>query len=388
MEFLTNFLGSLTSKLPGVIGAVVVLFVGLIVAGMVGRLVTRLLAKTTLDNKILGKANLSVKPEEAVGKLVYYLLVLMVLMAVLEMLGISNVLEPLKNMAGKFFAFVPNVIAAGVIGYAGYILATIVSSLVTASAEFFTKLSARFGFSSEVNLIGIVRQVVFIVVFIPILIAALDALNITAISEPAKAMLSTFINAIPNIIATVLIIGAFFIGGKYVSTLLKDVLSSLSVDSLGDKLGLGGMFGSSFKLSKLIADLAFFFIVLTGVMTGIDKLGFTQLTVILNTVLEISGKLVFGLAIMAVGTFASNIIFNALAKSEDSKFMASIARVAALSLFLAMGLRAMGIANDIVNLAFGLLLGAVSVAIAVAFGIGGKETAGRIWSDFYNKIKK
>lgn len=388
MEFLTNFLSTLTSKLPGVIGAIVVLFIGLIVAGAVGRLVTRLLAKTSLDNKILGKANLTVKPEEAVGKLVYYFLVLMVLMAVLEMLGISNVLEPLKTMASKFFAFIPNVIAAGVIGYAGYILATIVSSLVTTSAEFFTRLSAKFGFSSEINLLGIVRQVVFIIIFIPILIAALDALNITAISEPAKAMLSTLIDSIPNIIATVLIVGAFYIGGKYVSVLLKDVLKSLNVDGLGDKLGLGNMFGSSFKLSKLTADLAFFFIILTGVMTGIDKLGFSQLTTILNSVLEISGKLVFGLAIMAVGTFASNIIFNALAKSEDSKFMASIARVAALSLFLAMGLRAMGIANDIVNLAFGLLLGAVAVAIAVAFGIGGKETAGRIWSDFYNKIKK
>lgn len=388
MEFLTNFLNNLTSKLPGVIGAVIVLFLGLIIAGAVGRLVTRLLRKTTIDNKIINKANLSVRPEEAIGKLVYYFLVLMVLMAVLEMLGISHVLDPLKNMADKFFAFIPNVIAAGVIGYAGYILATVVSSLVATGTEFFANLSKRFGFSTEINLLGIVRQIVFIIVFIPILIAALDALNITAISEPAKAMLSTLINSIPNIIATVLIIGAFFIGGKYVSTLLKDVLSSLNVDNLGNKLSLNAMFGESFRLSKLVADLAFFFIILAGVMTGIDKLGFSQLTGILNSVLEISGKLVFGLAIMAVGTFASNLVFNALAKSEDSRFMASIARVAALSLFLAMGLRAMGIANEIVNMAFGLLLGAVAVAIAVAFGIGGKETAGRIWSDFYNKIKK
>ena len=55
----------------------------------------------------------------------------------------------------------------------------------------------------------------------------------------------------------------------------------------------------------------------------------------------------------------------------------AVARGAILGLVLAMGLRAMGIADDIVNLAFGLTLGAVAVALALSFGLGGREAAGR-----------
>lgn len=388
MELLTNFLNNISTHLPGVLGALVVLFVGLIIASGVRRLVVKLLHKTNLDNRLLGSTSTLTKPEEAVGNLVYYLMVLMVLMIVLEMMGVSNVLDPLKNMAGKFLSFVPNVIGACVIAYVGYILATLVSNLLTLSTSFFDKFTSKVRLPNEINLIGIIRQVVFLFIFIPILIAALDALNISSISEPAKGMLNTLINAVPNIIAAALIITAFYLGGKYVSHLLEDILESTNANSLADKMRLNVMFGESFRLSKFVGSLAFFFIMFGGVVTGIEKLGFGQLTHILNMVMQVSGQIVFGLAIMVVGTFASNLIFNALAKGENNQFMASIAKVAAMSLFLAIGLRAMGIADDIVNMAFGLLLGAVAIAIAVAFGIGGRETAGKFWSDFYDRLKK
>jgi hypothetical protein len=388
MELLTNFLNNISTHLPGVLGALVVLFVGLIISSGVRRLVIKLLHKTNLDNRLLGSTSTMTKPEEAVGNLVYYLMVLMVLMIVLEMMGVSNVLDPLKNMAGKFLSFVPNVIGAGVIAYVGYILATLVSNLLTLSTSFFDKFTSKVRLPNEINLIGIIRQVVFLFIFIPILIAALDALNISSISEPAKIMLNTLINAVPNIIAATLIITAFYLGGKYISHLLEDILASTNANGLAEKMRMNVMFGESFSLSKFVGGLAFFFIMFGGVVTGIEKLGFGQLTHILNMVMQISGQIVFGLAIMLVGTFASNLIFNALAKGENNQFMASIAKVAAMSLFLAIGLRAMGIADDIVNMAFGLLLGAVAVAIAVAFGIGGRETAGKFWSDFYDRLKK
>ena len=53
-----------------------------------------------------------------------------------------------------------------------------------------------------------------------------------------------------------------------------------------------------------------------------------------------------------------------------------------------MGLRAMGIADSIVNLAFGLTLGAIAVAFALAFGLGGREAAGRLMSRWLDKIDK
>ena len=43
-----------------------------------------------------------------------------------------------------------------------------------------------------------------------------------------------------------------------------------------------------------------------------------------------------------------------------------------------MALRQMGLANENVDLAFGLTLGAIAVAVALAFGLGGRETAARM----------
>jgi hypothetical protein len=53
-----------------------------------------------------------------------------------------------------------------------------------------------------------------------------------------------------------------------------------------------------------------------------------------------------------------------------------------------MGLRQMGIANDIVNLAFGLLLGAIAVAVALAFGLGARDIAGAEVSRWVKELRE
>ena len=52
-----------------------------------------------------------------------------------------------------------------------------------------------------------------------------------------------------------------------------------------------------------------------------------------------------------------------------------------------MALRQMGLANEIINMAFGLILGAFAVAAAIAFGIGGKEIAAKKLNQWNESIK-
>lgn len=65
------------------------------------------------------------------------------------------------------------------------------------------------------------------------------------------------------------------------------------------------------------------------------------------------------------------------AGGSQANFTATLARVAILVLTTAMALRQLGVANDIVNMAFGIMLGALGVAAALAFGLGSREIAGR-----------
>ncbi|HEY9658863.1 MAG TPA: hypothetical protein V6C65_10455, partial [Allocoleopsis sp.] len=74
-----------------------------------------------------------------------------------------------------------------------------------------------------------------------------------------------------------------------------------------------------------------------------------------------------------LATLAYNLITSS--GGRQAQILGQTARVAIIALVSAMALQQMGIASNIVNLAFGLLVGAIAVAIALAFGLGGRDVA-------------
>lgn len=395
--FLQMDIGSLVARLTETLGpqlmtaakAILIYLIGSWIARTVSKLVKGALSKSQLDNKLFqGKAVGGASPEAFISKIVYYLLLVIVLMIVLETLGIHNVLDPLKSMVGEFFNYIPNIIGAGIIGFAGYLIANIVSELVGAGGGALEKYSNKLGLKENMDISGILKKIVFLFIFVPILIAALDVLNIEAISGPAKDVLGSFMSAIPNIFLAAVILGVFYFVGRFVTTFLYDLLKGLGTDDYSQKLGISGMIGETTSLSNIASKLAFFFIMFTGVITAMNKLGFASLSGLLNNLLEMSGQIFFGLVILVVGNWISNLAYTTMSKSKDGEFVASLARYAILALFLAIALNTMGIAGNIVNLAFGLTLGAIAVAVALSFGLGGREAAGKTMEDILARFRK
>lgn len=392
MEYLENLTKSLStqfgSKLPGILGALVVLIIGFFIAKMVKKIVEKLMAKTAIDEKIGQKMQTSVRIDKFIAKLVYYLIVLFTLVIVLDLLGAGDVLAPLQDMLSKFLGYIPNIILAGILTFAGYIIASIVSEATGFLSERLEGFGKKMGMDSgSMDLSKIVKQIVFIIIFIPILIMALDALNMSAISDPAKEILSTMMNAIPNIIFAVVIIGVCYIIGKYAVAIVTDLLRNLGLDDLSSKMGLNKMIGDT-SLSGLIGSLAMFFIMFMGVISAADKLELTQVQDILNNVMNIAGKVFFGMIILMAGIFISNLVSDMLSKSQGNSYLTPVAKFAIMGIFLAFALHTMGIAESIVNLAFGLTLGSVAIAFALSFGLGGREAAGKQMDKFFNKFDK
>lgn len=385
---LESMLGKLGGALPTIVAALLILLIGYFIAKLLQRLTYKLLNKTGLDNRIASTTGGGIKPERALSQLVYYIVMVMVLLAALDLLGINSIMDPLNGMVHNFLGFIPNIVAAALIGFIGYVIAKIASSLVGMAAGFLEGLSKKAGLSSELNLTNILQNVVFIIVFIPLLIAALDALKLDAITEPLKGMLETFIGAIPKIIAAVLIIGLFYIGGKFITGLLKSLLESMGTDKLADRLELSGIIGENTSMSALLANVAFFFIMFIGIITGVERLGFDRLDGILAQIFELTGQIGFGLVILALGNYLANLAYKTMSSGRSDTFIASISRIVILGLFLAISLRTMGIADNIVELAFGLTLGAVAVAVALSFGLGGREAAGEQMKRILEKFNK
>ncbi len=387
MDYLDNIYQSLSSSLgnylPNTIGAILILIIGIFIAKFLKKLITRLVAKTGLDSSLKGN---KVILSKLIGKLAYFLLMIIVFMLALEKLGMTNVLEPLKTMLNGFLGFVPNIIGAGLVGYIGYMLANVVSELVGLSGESIQKFVPKFKLPENIDLVGILKKLVFIFIFIPLLIAALNILNMDAISGPATDMLSAFFEAIPKVLLAVIILVLFVFGGRFISQLIKDLLNSLNLNNLVSNMNMGDLFGKS-NMVNTIANVAYGFIVLFGIVTAFEKLEFEQLTNILDTVLAYAGKIIFGVAIIAIGMWVSNLLTKNMMKSSNS-FVASIVKVAILAIFLAIGLRSMGIADEIINLAFGITLGAVALTVVLSFGLGGREAAGKQMAKILDKFNK
>lgn len=386
MEYLENMMSSITGSvgdfLPATIGAILILVIGWFVAGILKRLTTKLIKRTGVDDKMKSdKITLS----KFIGKLIYFLVMIFVFMLALEKLGMQSVLDPVKNLLDGFLAFIPNIIGAGLVGYIGYMLATVVSELVGMSGDTIQKFVPKLGMSEGFDIVGILKKVVFIFIFIPLLISALNILNMDAISVPATSILTQFFDAIPKVLLAAFILILFVLGGRFLSQMIKDILSKMNLNGIMAKMHLGNMIGNT-NIANVIANIVYFFIIIFGLLTAIEKLEFAQLTDVLNTITILSGKILFGLVIIMVGNWVSVLAKNAFSKNEKNGFVASIIRTAILAIFLAMGLKTMGMADDIINLAFGITLGTIAVTVALSFGLGGRPAAGKQMEKILNKF--
>ncbi len=383
---LENFANNVVDFLPALLGALLVLFIGWLIAKGIKALIIRLFKKTTWDERLFKNSSIG-NTNVFVGNIFYYLIMIIVILVVLEILGVDQVLTPLENMLNEFLTFIPNLIGAILIGFVGYLLAKFVSNLVNIGGNLLDKIVDRTGFKDTDKLVNILRKIVFIVIFIPFLIQAFNALQLDAISDPANNILYGFTEMIGEIIIASLLLIVFIWGGKYLAEFLEDLFRSMGLDKAGEKIQIHNMIGANQSLSKIIANLIYFFLVFFGVITAVEILGLERLTETLNQILEVTGQIIFGLIILAIGNYISMLIYNTMMKSDNNRFIASIIRWASLALFIAIALRTMGIANEIVELSFGLILGAIAVAVALSYGLGGREAAGEHFKDIISNLR-
>ncbi|MEX2381580.1 MAG: mechanosensitive ion channel [Opitutales bacterium] len=386
-QVVNGLVNSLSRFVPQLIAAIIILSVGWLVALSLKRLTALLLSKVGVDRRIPHAKETSLAIEPLLTGLVYYIALVYVLILTLSVLGMEGVLDPLKVMLSTFISSVPNIVAALLIAFLGYILARIFSNLVTAVAVGADKLAAQAKLPVTFSLSKLLGQLVFLFIFIPTLVVALDVLQITAISNPATEMLGSLMNAVPQILAAAVILTVAYVVGRFVTEVLGTLLSNLGADGLPTAMGMEQIFGKT-TFSKVIANTAFFFIMLGASVAAVEKLRLPALTGTVNTLLEFAGQILLGLIILAVGTWIARLAHTGLSRTAARGVVAGVARAAILVLVIAMGLRAMGIADDIVNLAFLLGLGSVAVAFALSFGLGGREAAGRQLEYWMSKLRK
>lgn len=384
-----NMVGQVLSFIPNLIAAIAVGVIGWVVATVARTAINTGLSKTSMDERLSAQAG--VKPmSNTIADMVYWFILLIVLTMVLGQLELDGLFAPLTNMVDKIFSFIPNILIAGVVFVVGYIIAKVVRGIVTNLVSTFNvqELATKAGLSEKNSLPNIAGSLAFLVVIIPTFIAALNALKIEVIARPATNMLNKIMEALPNIFMAVAILVVTYYVVRMVADVIKGLIENTQINQLPAKVGLQETMGDQ-KVSDLVGYAIVFFAMLFAAVAAADLLGFEPISAIIAMFIAFGANIILGAIILFIGFWLANIIAGVVERSEQgSQFLANIVRVLIMGLVLAMGLKAMGIADSIVNLAFGLTLGAVAVAFALSFGLGGQEAAARFLRKMQDKMEE
>ncbi|MGI8930849.1 MAG: mechanosensitive ion channel, partial [Sphingomicrobium sp.] len=359
---------------PKVLFAILILIATHFIAKAVQWAIAKLVDRLPVLKRHPGVGGDSVGKE--LGRLAYWLIWLVGLIAALQPLGLSGVLTPVTSMTNEVFAFLPRLLGAGLFFFAGLILARIVRHVIEAAlgALNLERLASRAGLklgdspvavdaagvasegaaparSSIARAVGVTVSAT-IIIFAAI--GALQILQISAISDPATAMLNTIALAIPRVVAALVWLAIAFLIGRWVKTLIETVLPSLGFDNSVRALGIMPV---SANPSRVVGAIAMTAILLGAAIEAARQLGGDSVAALLFQITELGGKVIFGTVIIVVGLFLARILAGLVGSSTgEAGYAQTIIKYAIIALFTAIGLTFMGLADQIVMMAFGLIL--------------------------------
>ncbi len=418
---LNTFLNEVMAFLPSLGGAILLLVLAWGIATIVKLFATKTLNKFHLDERLNQQIQEDEEDEEilgekpaqqenlaigdTIGNALYWFIYLLFLPSILGVLQLDGTLRPLEELVNDILGILPNVFAAIIIGFIGWIVAQVVKKVVTnlLKASGANAVGARFGLSTtqkNQSLAYIIGSIVYVLILIPVAITALDALQIQAISVPAIAMLNQVLELLPKLFAAIVVIGLAYFAGQYLAELFTNLLANIGFNNVFIWLGITETQQDEFvevsptqpsntkTPAEIVGGILLVGIMLIATLTAVDIL---QIEALKDTVAFISllaGQVLVGVVILAIGIYFANLVFKLVANSgtRQAEFLAQVARISIMVLVIAMALERIGIAPNIVNLAFGLLTGGIAVAIALAFGLGGREAAGNAlqrWLDSF-----
>jgi hypothetical protein len=419
---LGNFLDQIIGYIPGILGALALLAIAWLVATLLRAIIVRVLNASGLTRRLSEDAD--VRPQDrisisqTIGNVVYWLVFLLFLPAILGALNLQGLLAPVQGLVDEILAFLPNLLGAALILVIGWLVARIVRQIVTSllAGIGVDRFGARTGVANvlgPVSLSGLIGTIIYILILIPVAIAALNALDIPAVSEPAAEMLTNLLNALPAIFGALLLLGIAYFIARLAGAFTAGILANIGFNNLFRWLGMyadprkptppppsvtaeGAEVEMSAELAargaapgelepgrrtpaEIAGTLVTIAIMLFAAMEAADLLGFETLAALVSGFIVAAGQVLVGLFIFGLGLYFSYLADRVIRESgvSQASILAPAARIAIIIFSAALALREMGIAESIVNLAFGLLLGAVAVAIALSFGLGGREIAAR-----------
>jgi flagellar biosynthesis protein FliQ len=216
------------------------------------------------------------------------------------------------------------------------------------------------------------------------------------IIEPLRAFLAQLGELLPRLLLAIIVVIAGWIIAKAVRFAIDRGLRAVNFHVLTERSGIdsflreGGVRGD---FTGIVAVLCYWIVILAALVMGFNLLGLSYITGLLSEVMRFVPKVMVALLILAFGAYFARFIGNTVCaycrniKLQDADLMGALARYAILVFVVLVALDQVNIGGDIVRQTFLILLAGVVFALALAFGLGGREWAADLLERWWPRKK-
>ena len=380
----------LTEWVGKIISVGISLLVAWVIATALKFLVVRVLNITKLDERLGEKVadGKATNMNESIGKTVFWLVFLVFIPSILNNLGVGQAADSVQGLVDSVIAYIPGIIGAVIVLVLGGLFARILRQIVTGFLEGVgvDALGERFGFSKSEEaqpLSALLGTVVYVLVFIPIVVQALELLNLPVITDIGSRLLDGVTGAILAILGAVVILFVAYYLAKFISDIVANLLAGIGIDRLPEALGFKT--SANAELSSVIGYVVLVYVMLFAVQGTAETFGLASIAAIVGSLIALGGNVLLGVAIFLAGVYLANVASNVIttAGGSDTTFVANIARWTILILVAGIALTQAGVtlAADVIQ----IILLAVGAAFALAFGLGGRDAASKQVEKWFNR---
>ncbi len=212
--------------------------------------------------------------------------------------------------------------------------------------------------------------------------------------EPIKEMLTTIAAFIPTLVGVLAILIIGWILAKLIQNVVQRLLSLIRFDVVADKAGINEILAKGeikISTSELLSRLVYWLVMVVVLVMTVNAIGLTVASQLLERFTAYIPRVISVVFVLIIGMFLANFIAGIVntaarnAKIPNPDFLSSLSRWAILIFAGIISLGELGIATLLVSTTFNLFFGALCLALALAFGLGGRDAAKKIIDDFMSR---
>ncbi|MDD5409227.1 MAG: hypothetical protein PHC71_03965 [Candidatus Omnitrophica bacterium] len=215
--------------------------------------------------------------------------------------------------------------------------------------------------------------------------------------EPARNVLTQISQFMLNVLLVIVILIIGWLISKLIKAVVSKALKAIKIDVISSRIELDkilGKGGITYSLSDLIGVVCYWLGLLVTFMVAINAIGLTVAADLLNQVVLYIPNVIAGIFILIIGMFAAtalkNIVMTAAnnAGLSQGKLLGQIVETVVVVFAVIIGLEQLNIGMRVTELTIGIILGSFGLALALAFGLGCKDIAGKFVAELVEKLKK